>query len=394
MSNQTKDSSGSAASKRFSAVFRVFLLAGLFVICSAVSLILLEKLLLLKPAQSRLPENEVLSVSLMECFDKAISRKANDVEEALFSAPKKYWIPEEASTPPKPDQTRYGQTEDPASLQWLLEDAAVLLEGQETIFSTDTEIMPGSVVHYYLDDTILAITWKQVFDDFVYTMSEVKISDPSQLRRYIAGETYGSQELYVTSRMAASVNAVVASSGDFYMGRKHGISVYDGTVYKANYGNIIDTCFIDDQGELLFAYRGELTDQQSAQQYVDDHNISFSLSFGPVLIDQFQRCEPAYYPLGEVNDGYPRAALCQKDKLHYLVLVANLQGKHRTYPTIHTFASWVETFGCEKAYALDGGQTGVIVMNNEVINDVQFHFERKISDIFYFATAYPDFSDE
>ena len=42
------------------------------------------------------------------------------------------------------------------------------------------------------------------------------------------------------------------------------------------------------------------------------------------------------------------------------------------------------------AYTLDGGQTATIAMNHEHINPVQYGSQRRISDIFYFATAIPD----
>lgn len=327
---------------------------------------------------------------IMDRFNQTVSEAADKSQLSLLLTPKRYWIPSDVKTPPVPNPDKYGTVSSPEDLANILKEAETLLAGQKTVFNTDTPIMEDSEIHYYLDNSILAITWKQVFGNFVYTVSEIKIADASQLRRYIAGESYGSSELLVTSRMASKVNAVVASSGDFYMGRKHGISVYDGTVFKANSCNLVDTCFIDRNGDLLFKYRGELTGKEDAQAFADENGVSFSLSFGPVLVDNFERCEPADYALGEVNRGYPRAALCQMDQLHYLVIAANLQGMYQTYPSIHTFASWVSTFGCEKAYALDGGQTAVIVTDNKVINKVQFNFERKISDIFYFSTAIPN----
>jgi exopolysaccharide biosynthesis protein len=47
------------------------------------------------------------------------------------------------------------------------------------------------------------------------------------------------------------------------------------------------------------------------------------------------------------------------------------------------------TFGVDKAYALDGGQTAVIAMNGKLINRVVHGYQRRISDIIYFATAVP-----
>ena len=53
------------------------------------------------------------------------------------------------------------------------------------------------------------------------------------------------------------------------------------------------------------------------------------------------------------------------------------------------FAQHVADTGCLQAYALDGGQTATVVMNNEVRNNVNYGSERPISDIIYFATAMP-----
>ena len=54
------------------------------------------------------------------------------------------------------------------------------------------------------------------------------------------------------------------------------------------------------------------------------------------------------------------------------------------------FANNLLNLGITKAYALDGGQTATIVMNDEVINSVSYGAQRKISDIIYFATALPE----
>lgn len=352
--------------------------------------ILLSGLLFSADAPKSTVSVAVEDVSILDSLDAMVSGSVSDARANLPLIERVYQIDSHAEIAPEPNQSCYGETTDPASLQWLLDEAAEILDGQETLFHTDIKTYPGMKITYYLDDTIFAITWKQVFDDFVYTISEVKIAHPSQFRRYLAGNEYGSYDLNYTSKMGAHVNAVVASSADFYLGRKYGIRVYDGAVKKVERGESVDTCYIDNNGDLLFTYCGEILDAESAQKFVDDNNVSFSVSFGPILVDDGVRCEPANYALGEVNGTYPRAAIGQRDKLHYVLVVANGQGPYWNYPTIHTFAKNVATFGCEKVYALDGGQTGVIAMNDKVINQVQFGTQRLISDIIYFATALPE----
>ena len=341
------------------------------------------------PKSPEAAEAEFFSAGITDAFNSRVRQDMENITEQLYQVKKVYWINDGAQKAPKPDQTLFGETDDPASLQWLLDEAADLLEGQDTLFTTETELMPGTKVRYYLDDTILAITWKQIMGNFVYTISEVKIAHPSQFRRYLAGEEYDSFTLATTSRMAQLTNSVVGTSADYYRGRKFGIIVYDGEVKRVDSPGYADTCYIDKNGDLHFSYRGDLMTVEEAQKFVDERDIQFSLAFGPILVDNGVRCEPLSYSIGEVNDKYSRAVLGQRDKLHYLVITANHERAYWNYQTIHDLAFYVEQLGCQKAYTLDGGNTGTITMNGEVINRTEFGYERILSDIIYFGTAIP-----
>lgn len=309
--------------------------------------------------------------------------------ETIPPARKVYWIDEDAQVAPEPDQSLFGQTDDPASLQDILDRAAYLLDGQQLYFHTDVELFQNTPVRYYLDDSIFAITWKEVHEGSVYTFSEVKVSHPSQFRRHLAGGEFGSEMQYLTTEMAASVNAVVASSGDFYRFRDFGICVYEGKVRRVE-GTYAETCYIDGNGDMHFTYGGDLLDTPSAQAYVDGNDIRFSLCFGPVLVDEYQVVNHTWYGVGEINEGYARAALCQMGPLHYIVVTANTEGPYQDIPTVATFSKYVSATGCRMAYCLDGGQTAAIVMNDELINRPVYGQQRKISDIIYFATAIPE----
>ena len=268
------------------------------------------------------------------------------------------------------------------------EAAQPLLDGQTLFFSGDITPLPGTAVRCYLDKTILAITWKQAIDGGVYTFSEIKIAHPSQFRRFLAGGEFGSEKLFVTTEMAQSVNAVVASSGDFYNYRQAGTLVYDGLVRRVNNG-LVDTCYVDKNGDLVFSSREDDRSREEFQQFVEEENILFSLAFGPVLIRQGQVVTPERYAVGEIHDHYPRSALCQLGKLHYLLAVVNGEGDYQQTPTLHRFGEVLQDRGVQTAYTLDGGQTAVIAMDGELINAVLFGYQRKISDIIYFATAIP-----
>lgn len=348
--------------------------------------------LLLMTGMQRTPPDIFASadVSITAAFTDTVRDMMEQAHDAVLKVPKKFWLSEDADKGPVPDPEKFGTTDDPTTLQWLMDDAQVLLDGQETLFSTDVTLMPGSVATYYLDESIFAITWKQVIDNCVYTISEIKISHPSQLRRHLEGGVFDGPSLSTPTLMSKSVNAVVGSAADHYRGRRAGIIVYDGEVKRIDMPQHVDVCYIDDHGDLIFSYAGELLDKESAQKFVDENNISFSIAFGPIIIDNGQRREISRYMLGEVHDEYARAALGQMGELHYLVITANKESPYWKHLTIHEFAKHVETFGCDKVYTLDGGNTGSIVMNGKLINRTTFGYERFQGDLLYFCTAIPN----
>jgi len=310
-------------------------------------------------------------------------------EETLPPIRKQYWIEEDTLVAPEPDQSRFGQTTDREELAQVLHDARWLLDGQTTYFQPDQELYEESTVRYYLDDSIFAITWQEVHDGSVYTFSEVKVSHPSQFRRHLAGGEYGSDMQYLTTEMAAEVNAVVASAGDFYRFRDFGAVVYKGEAKRVE-GTYAETCYIDADGDMHFTYGGDVLTVEEVQQFVDERDIRFSLAFGPILVDNYEVVPHTWYGVGEINEGYARSGLLQMDTLHYIVVTANTTGIYQQIPTVEQFRNNVAATGCRMAYCLDGGQTATIVMNDELVNRPVYGQQRKISDIIYFATAVPD----
>ena len=312
-----------------------------------------------------------------------------EAQKQVESLPKKFWI-SEGETPPLPNQDCFGVADDPASLQWLLDEAQPLLDGQDTLFTTETKIKNGSKVHYYLDDSIMVIVWKQVIHNYVYTIAEVKVSSPSQFRRKISKDTVGDKTVYTTTQFAGMLNDVLTCSADYYMCREFGIVVYEGKVEYFHYGYSADTCFVDRDGNLILMPKGSFEDMESAQKFVDENNIEFSLAFGPILINNGERAVPDFYGLGEPTETYPRTALGQDGELHYIFVCANHEGGYKSSVTISKFATVLEEFGVEKFYTLDGGQTGAIALNDKQINTPWHGEQRTVTDVIYFATAVPN----
>lgn len=323
-----------------------------------------------------------------ERFHNNLNNRISDAMAGIVSIKKTYWIHQEVHQAPVPDAECYGTLESPDQLQEVLDQAAELLDGQEFLLGSESKLLEGTQIRYYLDETILAVVWKEAMDGSVYTFAEVKIAHPSQFRRYLAGDAFASGTLLLTTEMAQTVNAVVAGNGDYYAYRTPGVTIWDGTVYRNNRG-IPDNCYVTRDGNLLLERGGSFPTAEEAQRFVDENNIQFSLSFGPILVKDGELMVPDYYPVGEITGSYTRAAICQMDKLHYLFVSVNAESGSYALPTIHTFARRILETGCIQGYTLDGGQTATVVMENELVNQVNYGSQRRISDIIYFATAKP-----
>ena len=267
-------------------------------------------------------EKKRAQLRIAEQFDMYMTNAVSDAMGGILAVEKVYWLKDEDIVAPAPDPACYGETDDPARLEAVIGEAAALLEGQELLFRMDLSLEEGRQVKYYLDETIFAITWKETVGRTEYTFSEVKIAHPSQFRRFLSGGEYGSGILYTTTEMAQSVNAVTAASGDYYSYRPFGNTVYNGMVKRAG-DSLLDTCYVDTNGDLLFAARGELVTQEEVERYVEENDIRFSLAFGPLMIRDGDVVAGYSYSIGEADGTYSRAALCQQDELHYVMVAAN-----------------------------------------------------------------------
>lgn len=331
----------------------------------------------------------VSNAAIMDKFDMYITNQVSNALDGILDIKKVYWLSDTDLVAPKPNPAGYGTAGKPEELNWLLEEAADLIGDQQMLFGPDTPVWDGEPIRYYYDETLLVITWKEWIGRAMYTVSEIKIAHPSQFRRFLANGEFGSDKQYITTDMAKSVNSVIASSGDFYKFRHNGIVVYEGQIKRAELEKI-DTCFIDDKGDLIFSPKGQFSTQEQAQQFVDENNIRFSLAFGPILIQDGVDCTPQRYLLGELGGNYSRMALCQMGQQHYLLVNGTDQLVSQMRPDMWTFTDVLVSYGVDKAYALDGGQTTVIAMDGEMITSVDFGYQRQISDIIYFATALPN----
>ena len=333
--------------------------------------------------------NTAKKLDLSQNLSISMNNAAADALANMTYIKKVYTIPESDLVAPKP-QAKFGSTFDMAEVQAVIDEAAELLDGQELAWNPDLNFWEEEPIQYYYDETILALTWKEIINGNMVTFGEVKVAHGSQLRRALAGNEYGSSVEEYPTNMAKNVNAVLAINGDFYNFRDLGITVYQRQMYRHN-PKTVDTAYFTADGDMIFSKRGELTDKAAAEQFIADNDVVFAVAFGPVLVENGQLLEvPDKYPIGEVNNNYSRAAIAQKDDLHYITMTVNFEGPCQKTCTMAQAAQYIYDKDVRMAYTLDGGQTSSMVFNGELVNRVDWGNERTMSDIIYFASAVPE----
>ena len=139
-----------------------FLLLGIVVVpVSLLLTVLLLKEMVVTVGRPKVAEVKGTDKNLVQMMDSYITGQITDTRDSLLNADKPvieeeeevvvrmvYWIEEGTKVAPEPNQELFGETDDPSSLQWLLDEAKWFLDGQELHFSTDVKIFDGSKVKY------------------------------------------------------------------------------------------------------------------------------------------------------------------------------------------------------------------------------------------------------
>lgn len=366
-------------------------------------------LLMLHPSSGAAGSVGKKSLNIVSALDAAALRMAPAGEAEAMSAREEqvrihYSIPREDTVAPPPLPEGYGTIpwDAPEQVEEVLDRAreyGLLGEDETVAFDPGAEFSSDRDIEYYLDETILSLCWKEVIDGCVCSFAEVKIADASQLRRKFADDTFGSPNRYFSTEMHKSTNAVITMNADFYQHRDFGIVVYQGELcrfpresfgkYYTKY-NCLETCFVNADGDFLYSQQGMETTEEELQRWLEDNNILFSISFGPVLVQDGAARQIDAYPVGEIDGGYVRAGIGQMGPLHYLYMCVSNSPKKAADWTVNQFARHYAEKHVRSAYCLDGGQTAEIVFRDGTYNYIEYMFstqERPVSDNIYFATA-------
>ncbi len=379
----SREPAGDGSPLAYSAVFRIL---SFLVLIAAV----MASLFLLTSFSY---ENEVADQphNVTGIFEQRMDTVVSTTLNGVTSYDRSYYIPDDVVVCEKPNQELFGESADDAVIQSVI-SGSDLARYADLYWKPGLEYYNGVVPKYYSDPSIFTLAWKVNDGYHIYNYCEVLIADGSQFRRFLCNNKFGSNNQKVATTMAESVNAVVAMNGDFYGNREPGVIVYQRKLYRNN-PLYLDICYVNDEGDFLFTHGSELGNSDSVRKFIDDNNIMFSLSFGPVLVEHgkpLTYVNPKKYKLGEVDGIYARAAIGTLGKRHYLY--CTIEGANGGYygTDVVTMAKAMYEAGCDQAYTLDGGQTAELIINNQIYNYIIFEAERTTTDIIYFATAVSD----
>ncbi len=334
---------------------------------------------------------------LMEEYELGVENFMIETLDGIYSVKKTYMIQDSVTVMPEPDPNAFGKARSVSELDEVIARAEEygLVSAEDVIFPGEgISVLDNCDIRYYLDETILTISWRTEIEQNVYNFTEVVINHPSQFRKYITNNEYASSVRKTVSTMSQELNAVVGMSCDFYAYRSFGIMVYNGKVYRGN-ERYLDTCFVNTDGELIMSHQNELLGD-AVQEFVENNNINFSISFGPIIVEDYKVTPHAAdkYRVGQPLDTYSRAAIGQLGSLHYLLCSVDggtvSAGEYRSGIKVARLAKQMQAMGCEKAYTLDGGQTATMTVDGDIFNCVGYGSERPVSDIILFATAMPE----
>ena len=249
----------------------------------------------------------------------------------------------------------------------------------------------------YRDSTICVKVEKRVIQDTNVFFTWIQIADPSQLRCQITRETN-------PVKLAQRLKAVVAINGDWYSGRQEGV-IYRNTVLMRPEKSVrerYDVLIVDDEGDFHILNRPK----DGAIAPYEGH-ILHSFLFGPGLVidgklmtDDTDTFERNIYGSGAgmgLCNKTQRQAICQMDKLSYLIITT--EGPTSKNDKDHGFtaaelAQLAYDVGAKNAYNMDGGNSACLAMGGVKLNRFGKGGIREITDMVYFITAEPTAANE
>lgn len=265
-----------------------------------------------------------------------------------------YQLPIDLTPGVKPDPNGYTD-------KWTYEDPTISVSIEEGVVRTNTGTNKCS-----------------------YWVATIKIADPSQLRTMAAAD-FNSNRVTKGTVLAKRANAVLAINGDYFCYTGEGYIVRQGETYLDILKGDRDVLLVDEDGDFHIVIRPEAG---SLDGTINGKKVINSFFFGPVLVQNGEAVKIIYNDEMVSDTGRQRMAICQVGPLEYKAICCAGPARGSSGLTLKQFAELCASQGVQTAYNLDGGDSTMMIINGEKINDIYNKSVREIADIIYFASAW------
>ena len=224
---------------------------------------------------------------------------------------------------------------------------------------TDTVVVTEN--SYSSPDVSITVSEKTM-GDITYYLADIYVRDITCFQTALARNTYGSGFRDSIEDMAAMSQALLAVNGDYYGNTSEGVVIRNGVIYRANPTNC-DVCVLYYDGSMRLMPGASFSVEEAIAQ-----GAWQAWTFGPALLDTDGSVLTSFDSTGRIISANPRTAIGYYEPGHYCMIVVDGRGESAGI-TLPELSQLFYDLGCTAAYNLDGGNSSIMVWNDEIINN-------------------------
>ena len=223
---------------------------------------------------------------------------------------------------------------------------------------TDTVVITEN--SYTSPDISITVT-EETDGNITYYLADIYVRDVTCFQSALAKDAYGNGFRDSISHMAALNDALLAVNGDYYGNTREGVVIRNGVIYRANRTDC-DVCVLYYDGSMRVIPGASFDLEQAIAG-----GAWQAWTFGPALLDADGSVLTAFSSTRRIISANPRTAIGYYEPGHYCLVVVDGRGESEGI-TLPALSQLFYDLGCTAAYNLDGGNSSVMVWQDEVIN--------------------------
>ena len=224
---------------------------------------------------------------------------------------------------------------------------------------TDTVVVTEN--SYSSPDVSITVS-EETMGDITYYLADIYVRDITCFQTALARNTYGSGFRDSIEDMATMSQALLAVNGDYYGNTSEGVVIRNGVIYRANPTNC-DVCVLYYDGSMRVMPGASFSVEEAIAQ-----GAWQAWTFGPALLDTDGSVLTSFDSTGRIISANPRTAIGYYEPGHYCMIVVDGRGESAGI-TLSELSQLFHDLGCTAAYNLDGGNSSIMVWNDEIINN-------------------------